>query len=679
MSKKAIMLAIYAVNIIVFLVCSMLEFCMFPLKTVEEDKTIVTVKWTQKLENDAYIDMLYDIADEISGDLMVRNLADNDLLQYYRTENDPGFIALEGLDPGQTYATDPQNGEQKIRGFFFLSDSDFQIAPLKSLKGKDIDLSIQQFLVSTDKLNAFSQAVTAKGLELSTEKGISIAGDFGFLYRILAALAFFLAVSVVFYAFSRSKDMIVKKTMGFSDMNIAAAEIKENFSLLLLITAVLLLTAFIVFSALSGAASTLYFLKKNLLRILLYLGGTFLLFLVFIYLVSTQCSISSSKGKSFNKQLFAFTVVFKTVVIILLSTSLTTLIQSAGKVYTMYHATKKTADLVEGYATTTMNARLEDPMQQYEKYAPILLDFYRAMHDDHNFIIASFNDILYDLHNEKATAVNYRVTVNDNYLDTVDTLYGTDGKQIRSDALVKGKYNYLIPEHYNPSELLKMYTSSGQYAEEDFHFIRYSESSKFFTFSNQVPNGYVGGSRIIAEVFDPELFYQRESARTSTAMLSSYYSTAGFFTYDTASDQDPLYQIMPVIKETGMEKILISTPAVIQQFSQDLKYYSNSLIISVVKLIVVLFAFIVIVIYAAELDYRIYAKDYSIKCVTGYSFLDIFIIRIVLKMIILPVLVIMPGVSLPVALLCVLSELVIYVICMKKRIGRNTVTILKGE
>ena len=347
MSKKAIMLAIYAVNIIIFLVCSMLEFCMFPLKTVEEDKTIVTVKWTQKLENDAYIDMLYDIADEISGDLMVRNLADNDLLQYYRTENDPGFIALEGLDPGQTYATDPQNGEQKIRGFFFLSDSDFQIAPLKSLKGKDIDLSIQQFLVSTDKLNAFSQAVTAKGLELSTEKGISIAGDFGFLYRILAALAFFLAVSVVFYAFSRSKDMIVKKTMGFSDMNIAAAEIKENFSLLLLITAVLLLTAFIVFSALSGAASTLYFLKKNLLRILLYLGGTFLLFLVFIYLVSTQCSISSSKGKSFNKQLFAFTVVFKTVVIILLSTSLTTLIQSAGKVYTMYHATKKPLTLLK--------------------------------------------------------------------------------------------------------------------------------------------------------------------------------------------------------------------------------------------------------------------------------------------------------------------------------------------
>ena len=103
------------------------------------------------------------------------------------------------------------------------------------------------------------------------------------------------------------------------------------------------------------------------------------------------------------------------------------------------------------------------------------------------------------------------------------------------------------------------------------------------------------------------------------------------------------------------------------------------MVLTLVQLLVILFAFVVIVVYGAELDYKIYAKDYSIKCVTGYSFIDIFSLRIVLKLIVLPVLVVMPNVSLTVALCCVLSELAVYVVCMKKRIGRNTVAILKGE
>ena len=65
MSKKAIMLGIYTINLIVFFVCSMLWFCMYPMETVEKGKTTVTVKWKQALDHDAYIDTLYEIADEI--------------------------------------------------------------------------------------------------------------------------------------------------------------------------------------------------------------------------------------------------------------------------------------------------------------------------------------------------------------------------------------------------------------------------------------------------------------------------------------------------------------------------------------------------------------------------------------------------------------------------------------
>ncbi|MBQ1371687.1 MAG: hypothetical protein IIY70_02030, partial [Oscillospiraceae bacterium] len=62
-----------------------------------------------------------------------------------------------------------------------------------------------------------------------------------------------------------------------------------------------------------------------------------------------------------------------------------------------------------------------------------------------------------------------------------------------------------------------------------------------------------------------------------------------------------------------------------------------------------------------------------------YGLDDIFLFRILWKLLILPVFVVMPNVSFPVAIFCILSELVCFIICMKKKIGKNTVAVLKGE
>lgn len=679
MNKKTIMLGIYIINLIMFLVYSMLSFSMYTINMVENGKANINVKWTQKLENDAYIDMIYDVSDQIAADVMIRTLNDDMQFQYYRTESDPSFIDLKELKPDLQYSTNPENGEQKIHGFFFLTDSHFRIAPLRSLKGKEIDLSIQQFLVPTDKADAFATEMTTHGFDVSTERGVSVESDFSSLYIAIVALAFFLIVSVVFYAFSRSKDIFVKKTMGFDNWDIVKVEMKKNGLTIILISLIILALAFLLFSVLSDISSTLLFLQKSILKICLYLFFTFLLIIVFIYFVSTQCSISHSKGKSFNKQLFAFTVVFKTVLIIFLGIAMADLFGTVSKVYTMYRATQKTADLVEGYAETELNTLLESPMQLPEKYAPILHSFYQKMHDAHNLIIISRQNLLQELELDAPSDRLYQITINDNYLDAFQTIYDTNGKPLDSTSLQNGKLNYLVPENYDVSKLTKKLLSKDKYTEDDLNFIRYSESSQFFLFTNKAKSGFIGDSKIIAEVFDEKQCYQTESEMTYTAFLSSYVSNSMFYTYNTNNDQDPFYQILPLLKENGMDKIVISSPSVYRQFLSDVEDYRYSMIYSLIQFLVLLFSFIVMIFYATELHFKVYAKDISIKIMNGYSFGDIFMVRMLMKLMVFPVLVLFAKVRLLIAVCCILLEMAIFFICMKKNLKMNMVAILKGE
>lgn len=63
----------------------------------------------------------------------------------------------------------------------------------------------------------------------------------------------------------------------------------------------------------------------------------------------------------------------------------------------------------------------------------------------------------------------------------------------------------------------------------------------------------------------------------------------------------------------------------------------------------------------------------------GYSFGDIFAVRMLLKLLVFPLLILVGKVRLIIAVCCLAAEIVIFIICMKKNLRKNTVSILKGE
>ena len=193
-------------------------------------------------------------------------------------------------------------------------------------------------------------------------------------------------------------------------------------------------------------------------------------------------------------------------------------------------------------------------------------------------------------------------------------------------------------------------------------------------------NGYC--SDVVLEVFDPELYYITEDTKTFSALMSSYYSNSMFFRYDNTSELTAYEQLLPVLEETGMDRITVTSVPVRIQFAKTLNMLRNELIYLVVQSIIFLCSFIILLVYSTELYYRNNAKDIALKNITGYSFTEIFGSRMILKTFILPIMLITGmfyHISPLIALFCMILEIVIFAVLIRHSSGENIVDTLKGE
>lgn len=690
MSKKTIMFCIFTINLLIFLIYSVMEFIYYPIQQIEKDKAIVTVKCHQNIEPEEYINIIYNASEKLHEDVMISIINDDYTNDYYRTSADPAFIKLDCIDDlTAAYSTNPKNNERKIRGFF-IGSNNFRILPLNTILERDIDTSIQQFIISEDAVDSFASIFVDKDIEILSGMGKRTNSDFSYLNTLLIVFAIFLLIAEIFYVFSCSKEMIISKAMGYSNFNIVCSQLKKCGYLFIVISFDVLLTTIIVSSIAFDFSSALLFGKKILAKYLIYMIGAILFFMIAVIIVSSRCSIANNKGKSLNRDLFVITATFKTVIIIFLAVSMTSLSKSTMDMINILKSTKQATKLVAGYAATELNTRLENPIEEPEKYAPILLDFYNKLNINHDIIIADFDkaekfeDEQNDSENEHShnhLKINYpTVTINDTYLNKNETIFDLNGNKINSSVLQKEKFNILVPENCEIDILKDKYTRTEEVSVEELNFIYYSHNSKFFTYSNEICASNSGFcTNVIAQVYDPVFEYNHYSNMTFSAFMSSLLSNSQYFSYDNLSDESPYEQILPILKETGADKIMVSAPDVGELFNSNVKYYKNICLFEIAQFLIILISFIILLVFTTELYYRNYAKDISLKLINGYSFADMYMYRMIFKAAILPFLLLIGTVSIWVALFCVIAEQLIFIICIKKNMRKNTITILKGE
>lgn len=685
MKKKRIMCGLIVFNVIIMLVYGLLCFMNFPSEKINNGKRLVSIDQTELTDRDTIADALCNASEKLKIDIALEYITENYTIDYFRTTNDSSFFDIsteEGLPVSEDkiFSSHPENDEVKIYGFFIKS-TDFRILPFNELRSRnDIDLSLSKYLVNEADLETLTAELEQNGIIVSSEVGTTVSKDMAQYKLLIGMFILFMVIAEVFYVFSRSKEYGIRRSMGFSSMNILADELKDSIFQLFIIPLAVILIAFIALSAVFGIASAAAFMKFTFISLALLLCGGAAAFSLSVIILALRCGAAHIKGYSKNKELFTSTIVFKSIVIVLTAFSLTSLLSSAVTAYKTYRTTKSSVKSIEDYSATELNTFREDPITENEKFSPRFLDFYNRMHDEYGLIIANLEYIDEEYPGGSPLILNTGV-VNDNYIDFTKDVYAPDGSKITSADLKSGFYNFLVPENYDTSIHSSYFADI--YPADKINYIRYSADSRFFTFHNETcvdDNGYC--SNVILEVFDPELSHENDSCKTFTAFMSSYYSNSMFFRYDRNSELTAYEQILPILTETGIDAVTVTSVPVSTQFIKSLITLRNNMIYFIIQSVIFICSFLILLVYSTELYYQNNSKDIALKNISGYSFIEIFGTRIILKTFLLPVM-ILAGIFLKispvVAAGCTVFEIVIFYFLIISSSNKNIVNTLKGE
>ncbi|MDE6852470.1 MAG: DUF1430 domain-containing protein [Lachnospiraceae bacterium] len=701
MTQKKILMHVVFVGTMLFIVyLTAMQFSEYNTDQMQAGKSRVIILKPESMSNQEYVNILKEIASDLSADLMYQRTNDEYEQEFYKTNINADFLDLYTenhstlIKDGQILATKAMDHAVRIYGFRFFEN---EIIIQNFDKITDYNLSSGTFWVEERQWEAWQQELDAQGITYQQDEEM-VSGDSYFsnreCLRQLMPFLFFLLLSVIFYIFAQNKEIAVKKSMGYHEFQIAVWELKENIIWFLGELFVLAALSFLVF-----------FIWFDLVSVLLYMGQfliwLFLLFMVLIlacflaaWYVSGRCTVENIKGKTRDRELFVVTVVAKCMVLVVLTHALIGSVFLAEDEYKIYRATRHTIQKVEGYAATTLSYQWVNPMAQPEKYYEPLVKFFTEMEAD-QAVVAEFSEPpMYTTEYsasgkinsiEKIMELGNVAEVNRNYLDIHDTILDADGNHITSRDCKPDLENVLVPMGMKEEYLDFRVTVCGDDGSR-IHCMEYRPDSTFLTFRNNVTNrrdGYV--DHYIINVVNILSDLEANDKYTSSMQMLSCLSDGLYFRYE---GQDAYHYIESLVRKCGLAELITDTPTVKQRYYEVLTNYRVQLFYSLLHLVVYSILLLLLLIYSSHLYFINHKKELTMKMIHGYSFLQIYWIRMLLKSLSLFGIYgylyycqwnMHHGLVIWLPIFVVLSEEILFLIMMKKEQKKNILQILKEE
>lgn len=657
-----------------------------------EGKEAITVRQPSDITNEEYVDILIDVSNSLSADILFYRMDGQMRHQFFKTNIHEDFIEIyesKGstlIMPGEFLATHQSFSDGKIFGFC-ISEKGTEIHHIETLKIRGDDLSSGTIYVERSQVNAFVQELSQAGIICVKDSSVDMSSTANEILYIMFLFWFFLATNVVFYSFSKSRDIAVKKSMGYSNFSICIDELRVYIKGSLLEIAFLILFIFILLSVWQDPISTALFIFVSLPIITGIFVFLQIIIALSVFIISFRCGVEQIKGKTQDQILFRCTTVFKVILQLLLVVYISIIIPIVSSAYSEYQATKALSNQVQGLATTVLGDS-KDLEHAPDIYIDRIRGFYDDLYDHHGVIIADMNALLYyqdegDVFEEHEERLP-RITVNDNYLDVNDRIYDRDGHSISSEYLAEDKTNIIIPEDYDINKVLITSYLVELWNEDQINIIQYRSDSEFRVFDNQVLSvnrqGYI--SDVVVWVFDPVVEEKLEGEGYVFLYLTQYISNGLYFEYDQASALTPYQQIEPLMQKYMVSSFILSAPTVIERNILELNYSLNMLVAMTVLLCILIFTFIWLIIEASALFFINHAKDISVKRINGQELLDICAYSIIFKAFMLVVFAVASyavEISMMVAIVAVVVDLNVFLFVLSRQSKKNIVSIIKGK
>lgn len=268
---------------------------------------------------------------------------------------------------------------------------------------------------------------------------------------------------------------------------------------------------------------------------------------------------------------------------------------------------------------------------------------------------------------------------------TVNPIHKADGTLISEKDFVDGKLNILVSESRGYTQeglydeyngLLEMYFGTANI--NDLHMIVYKENetiNSFNAMTGQTTLGHLDNPDIV--IYDSEIMTEE----MLPGMSNQFYLLK-------VNTDDPYSELLPYLKQAGIEDVVLETPFVENTFSNVISTYVQDFVYQLAFSMVYLISSVILSIFMAKIYIENNKEKIAIEKLCGVSFFDIYKRYIILLIGIILFLTVaciimktyFSMIIEPICLLLIIIlDLVVFFITEKRVNQKNILSVLKGE
>ncbi|MCD7947297.1 MAG: hypothetical protein LUG13_03230 [Oscillospiraceae bacterium] len=613
---RKLMLFSFVVLFTVLAVLSCINYSYDGVDRIEQDKQRITIEKPETVTNTQFLNEINSALEAVNADIMYRYVdisGEKAQYIYFRTTNTNDFINTNNrydnfpLGDNECISTTAPEGYTTYK---FQVSSMFQDITFYSLeKAAVYDLSSCTYYVAADSYNEVTTIISDLGYTVTARSEAYISGKMSVVLFALIPICLMI-MSMAFYVLSNGKTNVLRKMEGYRPLDILVDEIRSNGKTFLgcLLVIELVNLAFALFAFRDALSQYITFTAFYILIGLIAFGGGALITLIIIF---TQKGSEQIKGKAPKKAMYYITMAVKCVFLVFIVFFMSIAIRNVQIAYNTYETSQFVAEKVNGYVTIP----IFENNASYNGLEDNYLAFYKATEEKYDGILVDASNYEVDLLSGKTLCEEFgqeEITVNGNYL-LLNPIYDMSGNAIISDDFVEGAINILIPE-------LKL-DRIDKYRE--FALVAYSKEVNFIVYDGVNSNVYSynasSGSGSYGEIDQPIIIVM--SADDLEGIFVLGYCSRGAYFIKPHTDE-PYSELLPVLKETGIDAVTLQTPYILSNFDDVLSHQFQMLLLYGTQTIILSIGLACLILFSAKLYCENSRRKIAFCLVEGYSLIS---------------------------------------------------------
>lgn len=612
---KKLKQACLALLAIVVAILSIVNYSFDTQDVIEKDKEIISIKKPNNISNQEFLNNVGTALEEEGIDIMYRYVdvsGEKVRYLYYKTNVNEDFVNCASqkdtmkIGENECISTESDNLDM-CKAYRLKASSLFSDFTFYDWDAADkFDLSQGYYFVKADQVNRISAILSDLEYQVSHQLGVYISAKLSL--PLFTAIPIVLVImTFLFYACSIAKGNVIKKMDGYSNMNIWAENLKNDVCSCLICVGMVEIVLCVVAHFLFPHCDEQFFRFHG--RYLWLIVSTVLSaeILSFIVIVN-QNSPEYIKGKVPKKGIYHLTMVTKAFFLFFIIFFLSIAIRNVVIGVNTYNTSKHISKMVEQYVGIPIynnNASIEHLDNNF-------LDFYIMTVERYDGVVIDASNYEYDLITNTTLAEEYNqqtITINKNYL-SLNPIYDDCGKVITKECVHNDTIHLLLPnskvdERSRHIEFVeKAYGCTPQIINYD------DKKTEIYSYNANSGMGEYG--KIIAPIIVilPDKYFTGE-------YIFSYCSKGSYFL--KVEGNEPYEELLPILEECGIEKVVPHTPYIISRFNSVLEQQMQMFAIYGSQSILLTLGMICLIYFSAKIYCENYKRKMAYQFVEGFS------------------------------------------------------------